>query len=246
LYKQSDFIVSLTLNAKNELIKKYKINSSIISIIPTCANRELFKIISHHERLLIRKQLGFEENDLIIIHTGTTQNRYDFNKEVKVFKFLKERIERLKFLIVTKDSREIIQKVFDKENIGKSNFKIISSSLPEMYKYLNIADFSIFFIPPTYAKKAMAPTKFAENVACYLPSITNRGVGDMEFYLDRYKVGKLVDLENIDYAEILDFVNNRETYIDKKDFDELFNSYFDKKIAVEKYNNIYKRIVSEE
>jgi hypothetical protein len=109
--------------------------------------------------------------------------------------------------------------------------------------FLNIADYSIFFIKPSYSKQASAPTKFAENVACHLPSITNKGVGDMEYYLTQYKVGKLVDLDNINYEEVLSFIKKPD--IVDEDFDKLFNEHFDKKMAVEKYNAIYKRLINE-
>jgi hypothetical protein len=117
-----------------------------------------------------------------------------------------------------------------------------------VYKYLNIADVSLFFIKPTASKQASAPTKFAENVACLLPSITNSGVGDMEFYLNKYDVGWIYDLNNIENnkknitKEIL--LSLKDKKVHKEEFENLFNEYFSKNIAITKYNNIYKRLIN--
>jgi len=244
MIKKSDALNTLTFKGKEILEREY--DKRDIEVIPTCTNREIFKVLSEKDKESFKKRLGYKKEDIILIHTGTVSGWYDYDKELKVIKYLMQNDRNIKYLVLNKNEIDFIYKKLEEFNIDKERVEVTSADFNEIYKYLNIANFSIFFIKPLFSKQFSAPTKFAENVACYLPSITNRGVGDMEFYLDRYKVGKLVDLENIDYAEIFDFVNNRETYIDKKDFDELFNSYFDKKIAVEKYNNIYKRIVSEE
>ena len=244
MIKKSDALNTLTFKGKEILEREY--DKRDIEVIPTCTNREIFKVLSEKDKESFKKRLGYKKEDIILIHTGTVSGWYDYAKELEVIRYLMQNDKSIKYLVLNKNETDFIHKKLEEFNIDKERVEVTSADFNEIYKYLNIANFSIFFIKPLFSKQFSAPTKFAENVACYLPSITNRGVGDMEFYLDRYKVGKLVDLENIDYAEIFDFVNNRETYIDKKDFDELFNSYFDKKIAVEKYNNIYKRIVSEE
>jgi len=250
LYKTSDYIVTLTYTSKNILIKKLNINKDKITVIPTCANKEIFKLINENEKKYLRKKLGFEEKDIIIIHTGTVLNRYDFDKELEIFKYLNNRNKNMKFLILNKGEHELIKDKFFSKKIDEKYYLIIESKFTEVYKYLNIADFSMFFIPPTFAKQAMAPTKFAENVACYLPSITNSGVGDMEYYVNRYSVGYIIDWDKLN-NNFDDIVNEVYSYmenykLDIKQYDELFNKYFDKSIAIKKYNEIYQKLFSKE
>ena len=246
LYRKSDFIVTLTYASKNIISKNFNINENLIEVIPTCANKNIFKVLDEKEKILFKKSLGYTESDKIIIHTGTVSNRYDFDAEVKFFKKLYEVDKSWHFLIINKGEHKYIKEKLLMYGLPQESFKIKSSNFDDMNKYLSISNMSIFFIPPTYAKKAMSPTKFAENVACYLPSITNTGVGDMEYYLTKYNVGFLVDLNKLTndlenevnkiYQQIIDFK------IDKKEFDLLFNTHFDKKIAIDKYNKIYERI----
>jgi hypothetical protein len=240
LYKKSDHIVTLTKNAKTVLITKLDITEEKITIIPTCTNKNIFKVISEEEKQDFKKYQGFDINDIILIHTGTVLNRYDFDKEIELFKHLNSLNKNFKFLILNKGEHNYIKSRFDTFGIDSNNYKIISVIFDNVYKYLNIANFSLFFIPPSFAKQAMAPTKFAENIACHLPSITNIGVGDMEYYMNQYDVGHIVDLNNFDNKKIcnmiLDSINKK--YSDKV-FDELYEKFFNKDSAVLRYQSIY-------
>lgn len=249
LYKVSDHIVTLTQNAKEVLIQKLQIADEKITVIPTCANKDLFKIMNDFDKGTFKKSLGFSEKDIIVIHTGTVLNRYDFDTEVNLFKKLMDKDSNYKFLLVNKGEHEYIKKIFHQVGISENNFLITSSSFDKMYYFLNIADFALFFIPPTFAKKAMAPTKFAENIACKLPTVTNGDIGDMGFYLTQYNVGAVIDLETLDENieivadKLLEQVNLSE--LQKDDFDRLFSEHFDKNMAVEKYNKIYKNLIGD-
>jgi len=246
LYKNADHIVTLTHKAKDILSENLKIHNEKITVIPTCANKEIFQKIDNFEKEKIRKEFNFTNDDILLIHTGTVSGWYDFDKELKLIKYLINKNENIKFIILNKNEHDFINKKLQEYKIDKS--KVILKSVPfeKVSQFLNISDYSIFFIKPSYSKQASAPTKFAENVACHLPSITNKGVGDMEYYLTQYKVGKLIDLENInyeEYEEILKFIEKPD--INENDFEKLFNEHFDKKMAVKKYDNIYKRLINE-
>lgn len=246
LYKNSDHIVTLTDRSKDIISDKYLIEKEKITVIPTCANKEIFKLLSKEEKEKFKLELGYGKNEIILIHTGAVTNSYDFTLEVKVFKELNKKNSNIKFLVVNKGQHEYVESIFEKFNIEKSEYKIVSSNFNDMHKYLNIANASIFFIPPTYSKLASTPTKFAENLLCYLPSITNSGVGDMDFYINTYNVGKTFEYnmldKNID-RNIDIILTSLSIQINSKNFDQLYNKYFDKDRAVETYDKIYKNML---
>jgi len=250
MFKKADALNTLTYKAKEILENQFNFSKEYIEVIPTCANREVFKILSTDEKLKFRRLLGYEEDDIIVIHTGTVSGWYDFDKELLLINGFMKQNEKVKFLILNKNEVNFIEKKLIEYNIDKSRVNITSSTFTEVYKYLNIADASLFFIKPSESKQASAPTKFAENVACYLPSITNSGVGDMEFYLQKYNVGWLINLYTIDdkketkATKILDEIESNT--FENKEFEKLFNSHFDKNIAIEKYNSIYQKLLEGE
>jgi len=243
IFMKSDSLNTLTFKARDILHNELGINKLKIEIIPTCANKDIFKILKSEEKIKFRKKLGYNENDIIFIHTGTVTGWYDYDKELILLKELMKKKE-VKYLVLNINEKEFILEKLDKYKIDKNRVKILSASFDDVYKYLNIANASIFFIKPTEGKQASAPTKFAENVACYLPSITNSGVGDMEYYMTKYNVGVLLDLKQIekDTLSIAEEIFQHIQEIDKESFDILFQEHFDKNIAIKKYNKIYKNL----
>uniref|UniRef100_UPI0035658781 glycosyltransferase n=1 Tax=Sulfurovum sp. TaxID=1969726 RepID=UPI0035658781 len=198
LYKVSDHIVTLTHTAKEILHQSLDIPKEKITVIPTCANKELFKLLDEDEKRVFKSTLGYAEQDKIVVHTGTVSGWYDFEAEVRLVKAMINQDEDVRFLVLNKNEHPFVEKILDNYLLKREHVKVASCSFNEMYKYLNIADASLFFIKPSFSKQASAPTKFAENVACRLPSVTNSGVGDMGFYLEQYKVGMAVDLDTLD------------------------------------------------
>ncbi len=244
LYLNSDYIVTLTKKSKEIISLKYKIKEVNISVIPTCANKEIFKCMNKEDTLAFKLNEGFHLDDVILIHSGAVTNSYDFDSEVKVFEKVNKLDNRIKFMVVNQGQHEYIKKVFLKYHIPENNYKIKTSTFENMHKYLNISNASIFFIPPTYSKQASTPTKFAENLLCHLPSITNLGVGDMDYYMMNYNVGSIFDLNdckndiNNVVSEIMKVLLFNNTY----DFDILFHKYFDKVNAVNDYDKIYAKL----
>ncbi len=242
LYHSSDHIVTLTYKAKKILVDK-KINFERVTVIPTCANGSVFKVIEKVEKDKFKRSLGYSYKDKVIIHTGTVSGWYDFASEVRLIREIMTLNNSIHFLVVNKSEHLLINDVIEKYKLDKNRVKIISASFDEMYKYLGIADCSLFFIKPSYSKLASMPTKFAENIACHLPSVTNYGVGDMEFYMKNYDVGYLVDLKKLDSNlsnvsnEVIKMIQSDA--IDTSEYNNLFHKHLDKDIAVSDYQLIY-------
>lgn len=246
LYRASDHIVTLTFAARDILNVDLNIPTEKISVIPTCANKKIFRAMPNAEKKSFKESLGYSPNDKIIIHTGTVSGWYDFDSEVMLVKEMIRQDKDLYFLVINKKEHQFINKVLSEFDFPEANVSITSSSFDQMYKFLGIANAALFFIKPSYAKQASAPTKFAENVACCLPSVTNSGVGDMSYYLSRYKVGHIVDLSRIqnnlekEAKNILNKITANEFV--SADYAKLFDEHFDKNIAVRKYQNIYESL----
>ncbi|HQR74649.1 MAG TPA: glycosyltransferase [Sulfurovum sp.] len=246
LYGAADHIVTLTHKAKEILNEQLTISKEKITVIPTCANKEVFKLMDEEQKVTFKRALGYAKSDKIVLHTGTVGTWYDFESEVKLVKEMMRQDETIHFLVLNKNEQDFIRQMFETYTLSPGRVRISSSSFDEVYKYLNIADVSLFFIKSSYSKQASAPTKFAENVACRLPSITNANVGDMGFYLEQYKVGMMIDLDLLDnnlesivsellkQIEVSDFKEN--------DFERLFFEHFDKEMAVRKYSEIYRNL----
>jgi glycosyltransferase involved in cell wall biosynthesis len=71
--------------------------------------------------------------------------------------------------------------------------EIRSVSPDEVPVWLRQARASFFFIRPTFAKRTSFPVKLAESLACGLPVVSNRGIGDLDGLIEAEGVGVFVN-----------------------------------------------------
>ena len=100
------------------------------------------------------------------------------------FKELKIKKTNSKFLFITRDNPNIILEKAKQKNIETSSIKIISSSRGNMPNYISASNFSIFFIIPSFSKKASCPTKMGE-IMSWNTIICNSGVGDVDEIMNK-------------------------------------------------------------
>ncbi len=243
VYKNADHIVTLTHVSKPIIHERYGVSDHQITVIPTCANPEVFKRMSAAETLDFRWSLGFDQDDFILLHSGSVNGWVDFEAECLLFKALHLLHPQIKWLILNNGQHESIEALLLKYGVD-SGYGLRAASFKEVYQYLNVADASLFFIKPCFAKQASAPTKFAENVSCHLFSITNQGYGDMTHYLSEYPdVGLLLDLQRVrddprgEAQKLWEKLQKREQ---PGRFSSLFRVHFSKKTAVGRYDQIYR------
>lgn len=245
-YIHADAIVSLT-RAALPIIARHTSSDKCI-FIPTCTDPRLFHETSQEDQREMRAKLGYAEDDIVLIHAGAVTVWYDFIREAKLVKAMMDLDPRVRYLVLNRHERAYIEEQSDRAGISRNNLTITSCNLHEMHRYLSIADASIFLITPSFAKTASTPTKFGENLACRLPSITNKGIGDMDEYLEHNDVGYIFDLESIDHdvdAIASNALKMLQCPIDARAYDKLFDETFDKSLGVARYSTLYQKLARE-
>ena len=109
------------------------------------------------------------------------------------FKVLKEKDPSYKFLFVTGENPNSILKIAQEKSIDQQDIIITSCFHKEVPLYISLFDVSVFFIRPTYSKKASSPTKQGEIMAMGVPLICNAGVGDTDKVVQDYKAGVVLN-----------------------------------------------------
>jgi hypothetical protein len=69
---------------------------------------------------------------------------------------------------------------------------------------ISLANVAVFFIKPSYSKKASSATKMAEILAMEIPVVTNSGWGDVDVFSDSLILvpenGEISDLTDLDFS----------------------------------------------
>lgn len=208
-FLEADHIISLTDNGKKEIESwiELKKNPPKIEVIPCCADLELFDPTKIDPNAIEqkRRELKLNDSDKIIGYVGSIGTWYMLSEMLDCFKVMKKTDPALKFLFVTGENPQNILDKAAQKSISVNDLIITSCLHQEVPLYISLFDVSIFFIRPTYSKKASSPTKQGEIMAMGIPLICNAGVGDTDQIVENYKAGIVLhELNEASYSNITD------------------------------------------
>ncbi|MBI1838610.1 MAG: glycosyltransferase [Flavobacteriia bacterium] len=243
-FNESDYTISLTHNGKKE-IESWKVFQTAkpkIQVIPCCVDLELFKpeSIDEKDQEVLRKKIGISKQDYIIGYVGSIGTWYMLSEMLDFFKFYKERNQKAKFLFVTGEKPETIRKELTYKKIDEKDVIITSCLHKEVPLNISLFNESIFFIRPTYSKKASSPTKQGEIMAMGIPLICNSGVGDTDFVVEKYNAGSIISKFDAEAYSSIDAKKDLNIEKIKKGAQEFYSL----EEGVKKYLEVYQSLTS--
>ncbi len=242
-FKEADYAISLTENGKNEIRswKALQSNPPKIIVIPCCVDLDLFdpNSISKEKQSIRRKDLQIETSDYLLGYVGSIGTWYMLSEMLDYFSVLHAENNKAKFLFITGESPDSILAMARDKNIDE-NLIIITSVLHDQVPlHISLFDQSIFFIRPSYSKKASSPTKQGEIMAMGIPLICNAGVGDTDEIVTKYQAGNVITEFN--EKHYLDSIKNDQSF-DKLSTMNGAAEYFSLEEGVQRYLSVYKSV----
>lgn len=240
--KEAGYTISLTENGKNEILSWEKVPKDLkIKVIPCCVDLDLFdpKNFTEQDKNELKKALNIPAEAFILGYVGSIGTWYMLPEMLDYFVELRKSKPNAIFLFVTKEPKEMILDLAKEKGLPEEAFVITSSLHQDVPKHIALFDTSIFFIRPTYSKKASSPTKQGEIMAMGIPLICNAGIGDTDRIVNKYHSGEVIqDLNPTVYAEHM---------IDKSKFNrqEIMSgaqSYFALQEGVKRYLEVYREV----
>ena len=245
--KESARIISLTENAKNEILNWQieLVDHHKIEVIPCCADLDHFSINTINAEKLNqwKAKLGIENKDYIISYVGSLGTWYMIDEMMDFFKVAQNKIPNSKFLLITADNPLIVLNAAKRLNISENSIIVKKADRKEVPYLIALSKFSMFFIKPAYSKKASSPTKLAEILGMGIPVICNANVGDVENIVLSGNVGFVVkEFTKIAYEnainQMIDFLPADQDRISK-----FANKYASLEDGITKYIRVYNEIV---
>lgn len=241
--KKSDYVISLTQNAKEEMQGWGKIKNSPINfqVIPCCVDLNLFdsSSISQEEVNILKDKLEIVAGDFILGYVGSIGTWYMLSEMLDYFKIFLEQKPKARFLFVTGEKKERILAVAKDKMIDEEKIIVTACLHSDVPAHIKVFDLSVFFIKPTYSKKASSPTKQGEIMAMGVPLVCNSGVGDTDKIVRQYLAGVVIDNFNEQ--------SYRKAVIDEESFDrkQAINGaklVYSLEQGVENYFKVYKKL----
>lgn len=179
-------IVCLTDVAAGHLLNQLpcRVLGRDIVVIPTCADLNRFR----------PSPLKFKDRgDRVYSAIGSVVSGW-FNIELLVAFFNAVALDdkNARFEIVTRDSpREVRQKVSKLSNF-EGRLEIFSSSWDEVHEVIGRHKASVLFYDGGLTSLGRSPTRMGEILGCGVPIVASKGVGDLDAFLAKNKVGILL------------------------------------------------------
>lgn len=242
---RSDSVISLTNNAKKEIIswKLENVNDKKIKIIPCCADLNFFSAQNFEQVAIqsLKNKLEINNSDFVVSYLGSVGTWYMLDEMLCFFNVLKKHKTNSKFLFITGDSPEIIYNAALKHNINPSELIVKKADRNEVPLFLLACNISLFFIKPSFSKKASSPTKMGEILGLGLPLICNSGVGDVGEIMTLLPEAVINEFNDNEYERIC---SNLDAILatEKTKFIELAKQHYELNTGVETYFSIYKEL----
>ena len=142
------------------------------SVIPTCVDLERFTPTSDRDE--IRRRLGIGRGP-VLIHIGALSTWYLAELTLRVGDEFVGRTGG-SFVVLTREL-DYVRKLCDRLGVQPVLESVEYGRVPE---WLAMADSGLALVRPDNAKRASAPTKVAEYLACGLSVVATAGVGDLD------------------------------------------------------------------
>jgi glycosyltransferase involved in cell wall biosynthesis len=211
-----------------------------INVIPCCVDVGKFNpsLIDNVKKEQLKVKLALKEKH-VLGYVGSIGTWYMLQEMIMFFKAYQVHYVNAIFLFVTAENPEIIQNEARKQAVDLSRIRILSCTHQEVPMHISLFDHSVFFILPSYSKKASSPTKQGELMAMGIPLVCNANVGDSEFIVNENKSGVVVkDFESINFHEAIVSL----AQISPAHFQSKTSSIFGLANGIEIYSNVYQKI----
>lgn len=182
----SDFRLAVS----NELVNYWKkdfgytLNNHIV--VPcTLSDDFVFKFPSGEKLTQLRKEIGFNETDVVIVYSGSSAGWQSFQLVEGLLKKLMSQDQNIKLLWLTNqlDEHSEFVKQF------KARIKTAWVKPSEVKNYLLAGDYGLLYRENSVTNQVASPVKFAEYLSCGLNVIISEHLGDFTDYVRRNNCG---------------------------------------------------------
>jgi len=244
----ADYVISLTVNAKNEILSWDNIpNQPIdIEVIPCCVDINLFSKgnINPDKLNELKEKLKITGDDFILTYLGSIGTWYMLDEMLQFFKRLLIKKPTAKFLFITTEPEELIIKSAKKNEIPLDRFIIQKAVREEVPTLLSLSKLSIFFIKPVFSKKASSPTKLGEVLSMGIPVICNSNIGDVDSIIEQSDCGIIINhFNDEEYDRAIKNIDHLLT-IDKGKIIETAKNCFSLQKGVDLYDRVYQQVMT--
>jgi glycosyltransferase involved in cell wall biosynthesis len=190
LDRAADGFVVLTERARETLFPHGSAGRPV-EVIPCCVDYERFTAGARLDRDALREELGLTGR-LVFIYVGALGGYYLTRETAELLAVARERDAHAYTIVLTQGSPALMTAELDRLGFSNDDYRVMQVAPEEVPKYLHAADVALSLVRPSFPRRSMSPTKFAEYLAAGLPVIASAGIGDLDEHIEQSRIGVLL------------------------------------------------------
>lgn len=196
-----------TVSESLRMLLTRKIARKDITVIPSCFNEDSF-YFDPAARKDIRTGLGLTDDTILLCYSGGTSKWQRITDIISLLKGVCASDIRCKALFLTTNQDEVARWLVQAQFTSDQAF-VRGCSHKEVARYLSAADVGLIMRHDIPVNNVASPVKVGEYLACGLPVILTRGIGDYSTVLPAEGVGLLLDETAHLADQVLQFVHRQ-------------------------------------
>lgn len=193
----SDFRIAVSHQLIDYWKKNYGYSQNQHVVIPCTLDTKYFndlnKTIDENKLISIKKELGINENDIVLVYSGSTAPWQSFQLLEEFICPIMEQKSEIKILFLSKENKDNLRlknKYYDRVIIKWVEHK-------DVLNYLSCCDYGILLREQSVTNKVASPTKFAEYLFVGLPILISENLGDFTAFVTEKNCGFILSEFNI-------------------------------------------------
>jgi len=175
LMRAADGFVVLTESARQTLALRGN-----VEVIPTCVDAARFTAEPQpHPRF-------------VFVYAGSLGGYYLTRETAEFLEVARQLDPSVYALILTQSDAAPLVDELDRRGFTRDDYRVVNAAPEDVPRYLAEADAGLAIIRPSYARRSMSPTKFAEYLAAGLPVVATAGIGDLDAQIAEGRTGVLL------------------------------------------------------
>lgn len=228
--RYSDALLCVSYRFSAYISNHFGVDAAKITVVPTCIDAKRFHF-DEVARERLRLDYGWKYC-LVVVYCGSAQSWQSPDLLFQTFLKLRQHRKDAKLLLISGE-KALFEQYAGQYGLLPEEYRIVKAPYDEVNQYLSMADCALLLRKPDPVNEVASPTKFAEYLACRLPVIVTRNVGDLSDFVVRYQVG-FFDDELDQLTEKLDQMYLGNYY-------KVIQEHFDWEVNLAKLVQIYRR-----
>ena len=186
--RKSNHVATVSSQMQGYIKKRYGRKDAVV--IPSCYDPNRFSF-DRKTRTRLRKEMAISDSDKVICYSGGTAKWQRIDDILLLFEQIACSQPNVRFLLLTPNTELLAPKIMRSRYCERYILK--SCSHGEVPQFLCASDAGIIMRDNVLVNNVASPVKVAEYLACGLPIIMTKGIGDYSEDLNREGIGLLLD-----------------------------------------------------